>query len=126
MRYFFVAGLLALLLLPACVYFQKPLWRPDALVAVACARSQAVSMINVCVAQGYTGQAIAALAEGKNAQCQPSGSGQQCAMLLVYPEDRVFSYSDARRYTATVQAKTWFDMVVDGSGNVVQCRTETE
>lgn len=126
MRYPLAACALILLLLPACVGFQKPLWRPDALVPFACKRSQAVSMINVCVAQGYTGQAFASVAEGKNAQCQPSGSGQQCAMLVVYPEDRIFTYSDARRYTATVQAKTWFDMVVDGSGNVVQCRTETE
>lgn len=126
MRYSFAACLLVVLLLSACVFFQKPLWRPDALVPVASTRSQAVSMINVCRAQGYTGQAFAPVAEGKNAQCQPSGSGQQCVMLLVYPEDRVFSYSDARRYTATVQAKTWFDMVVDGSGNVVLCRTETE
>ena len=52
--------------------------------------------------------------------------GEECAMLFVYPEDRCFSFVDARRYTAMVQAKTWFNVVVDNAGNIAQCRTETE
>ena len=79
-----------------------------------------------CNSNGYKGQTFASLEESKNAQCQPGDSGQECALLAVYPESRVFSYTDARRYTATVQAKTLFNMTVDGAGNIRQCRTETE
>ena len=89
-------------------------------------RAHAVSMINLCAKQGYKGQAFAALPESKNAQCQPSGRGQECAMLLVYPEDRYFSFVDACNYTAIVQAKTWFNIVVDSTGNMTQCRVVTE
>ena len=89
-------------------------------------RAHAVSMINLCAKQGYKGQAFAALPESKNAQCLPRGRGQECAMLIVYPEDRYFSFVDARSYTAMVQAKTWFNVVVDNAGNIAQCRTETE
>ena len=47
-------------------------------------------------------------------------------MLLEYPEDRYFSFVDARSYTAMVQAKTLFNIGVDNAGNIKQCRTETE
>lgn len=79
-------------------------------------------MLNLC-SSDYKGQTFASLEESKNAQCQPGDSGQECALLAVYPENRVFSYTDARRYTATVQAKTLFNMTVDGAGNIRQCRT---
>ena len=118
--------LIGLLLLPACGVLRHPLWRPEALVPVETDRAHAVSMINLCAKQGYKGQAFAALPESKNAQCQPRGRGQECAMLLVYPEDRYFSFEDARNYTAIVQAKTLFNVGVDSTGNMTQCRTETE
>ena len=118
--------LIGLLLLPACGVLRHPLWRPEALVPVETDRAHAVSMINLCANQGYKGQAFAALPESKNAQCQPRGRGQECAMLLVYPEDRYFSFEDARNYTAIVQAKTLFNVGVDSTGNMTQCRTETE
>ena len=47
-------------------------------------------------------------------------------MLIVYPEDRYFSFVDARSYTAMVQAKTLFNVGVDSTGNMKQCRAETE
>ena len=118
--------LIGLLLLPACGVLRHPLWRPEALVPIETDRAHAVSMINLCAKQGYKGQAFAALPESKNAQCQPRGRGQECAMLLVYPEDRYFSFEDARNYTAIVQAKTLFNVGVDSTGNMTQCRTETE
>ena len=118
--------LAGVLLLPACRLLQHSLWRPEALVPVETDRAHAVSMINLCAKQGYKGQAFAALPESKNAQCQPRGRGQECAMLLVYPEDRYFSFEDARNYTAIVQAKTLFNVGVDSTGNMTQCRTETE
>ena len=118
--------LIGLLLLPACGVLRHPLWRPEALVPVETDRAHAVSMINLCAKQGYKGQAFAALPESKNAQCQPRGRGQECAMLLVYPEDRYFSFEDARNYTAIVQAKTLFNVGVDSTGNMKQCRAETE
>ena len=84
-------------------------------------------MIAACNSGGYKGQPFAALPENDHAQCQPKGSfRQECALLLTHPESRVFSFVDARRYTATVQAKTWFTIVVDSAGNIAQCRTETE
>ena len=126
MRNLFSACLLILLMLPACTYLQKTLWRPDGLTPVESARDHAVAMINLCTSHGYKGQAFAALPESKNAQCQPRGRGQECAMLFVYPEDRCFSFVDARRYTAMVQAKTLFNVGVDSTGNMTQCRTETE
>lgn len=126
MRYPFFACLLILLLLPACVYLQRPLWRPEALSPIEATHEQGVNRLNTCTSHGYKGQAFASLAESKNAQCQPSGSGQECALLVVYPESRIFSFADARRYTATVQAKTLFNMMVDGAGNIKQCRAETE
>ena len=126
MRYPFFACLLILLLLPACVLLQRPLWRPEALRPIETTHEHASSMIAACNSNGYKGQTFASLEESKNAQCQPSDSGQECALLAVYPESRVFSYVDARRYTATVQAKTLFNMTVDGAGNIRQCRTETE
>ena len=118
--------LIGLLLLPACGVLRHPFWRPEALVPVETDRAHAVSMINLCAKQGYKGQAFAALPESKNAQCQPRGRGQECAMLLVYPEDRYFSFEDARNYTAIVQAKSLFNVGVDSTGNMTQCRTETE
>ena len=118
--------LIALLLLPACRLLQHSLWRPEALVPIETDRAHAVSMINLCAKQGYKGQAFAVLPESKNAQCLPRGRGQECAMLFVYPEDRCFSFVDARRYTAMVQAKTLFNVGVDNAGNIKQCRTETE
>ena len=89
-------------------------------------RAHAVSMIDLCTTRGFKGQAFAALPESKNAQCQPRGRGQECAMLLVYPEDRYFWFVDARSYTAMVQAKTLFNVGVDSTGNMTQCRTETK
>lgn len=118
--------LIALLLLPACGLLQQSLWRPEALVPIETDRTHAVSMINLCTKKGYKGQSFAALPESKNAQCQPRGRGQECAMLLVYPEDRYFSFVDARNYTAIVQAKAWFNIVVDSTGNMTQCRVVTE
>lgn len=118
--------LIALLLLPACRLLQHSLWRPEALVPIETDRAHAVSMINLCAKQGYKGQAFAALPESKNAQCLPRGRGQECAMLIVYPEDRYFSFVDARSYTAMVQAKTLFNVGVDSTGNMKQCRAETE
>lgn len=118
--------LAGVLLLPACGLLQHSLWRPETLVPVETDRAHAVSMIHLCAKQGYKGQAFASLPESKNAQCQPRGRGQECAMLLEYPEDRYFSFVDARSYTAMVQAKTLFNIGVDNAGNIKQCRTETE
>ena len=126
MRSLFSACLLTLLMLPACAYLQKPLWRPEGLTPVESAHDHAADMINQCGSRGYRGQAFASLPESRYAQCQPNGSGQECALLVVHPESRIFSFADARRYTATVQAKTWFNVVVNSAGNITQCRTETE
>ena len=89
-------------------------------------RAHAVSMIDLCTKRGFKGQTFAALPESKDAQCKPRGRGQECAMLLVYPEDRYFSFVDARSYTAMVQAKTLFNIGVDSAGNMTRCYTETE
>ena len=118
--------LIALLLLPACRLLQHSLWQPEALVPIETDRAHAVSMIDLCTTRGLKGQSFAALPESKNAQCLPRGRGQECAMLIVYPEDRYFSFVDARSYTAMVQAKTLFNVGVDSTGNMTQCRTETE
>ena len=126
MRNLIFAFLIALLLLPACGLLQHSLWRPEALVPIETERAHAVSMINLCTKRGYKGHAFTALPESKNAQCQPRGRGQECAMLLVYQEDRYFSFVDARSYTAMVQAKTLFNVGVDSTGNMKQCRAETE
>ena len=126
MRNLIFVYLIALLLLPACGLLQHSLWRPEALVPIETDRTHAVSMKNLCAKQGYKAQAFAALPESKNAQCHPRGRGQECALLLVYPEDRYFSFVDARSYTAIVQAKTWFNIVVDSTGNMTRCYTETE
>ncbi|MEA4991820.1 hypothetical protein KUD97_03420 [Desulfovibrio desulfuricans] len=126
MRNMTLVLLAGVLLLPACGLLQHSLWRPETLVPVETDRAHAVSMIHLCAKQGYKGQAFASLPESKNAQCQPRGRGQECAMLLEYPEDRYFSFVDARSYTAMVQAKTLFNVGVDNAGNIKQCRTETE
>lgn len=126
MRYPFIACLLILLLLPACVLLQGALWRPEALRPIEATHEQGASMVSTCNSRGYKGQAFASLEESKSAQCQPRGTGQECALLVVYPESRVFSCVDARRYTATVQAKTLFNMILDGAGNITLCRAETE
>lgn len=84
-------------------------------------------MIRACGAGKYKGQQLSQLPGSATAFCQPQEKGRQlCAILVVYPEKRVYAYKDARRYTAIAQAKTWFNIIVDENTQVLQCRSETE
>lgn len=127
MRPLFYVCLLAFFLQTACVITQKKLWQPEALAPVESTQARARDMRVACESGEYKGTLFSTLPESASAQCQPQGSfWQECALLLVYPERREFNFIDARSYTATVQAKTWFNVVVNSAGNITQCRTITE
>lgn len=123
----YVLCLLCCCLLSGCMMFQPPLWRPDTISHVESTQALAHEMVRFCKAGSYKDQMLDELLGGANAFCQPKEKGAKlCAVLLVYPEKRRYSYTDARSYTAVVQARSWFNLVISDNDRVTRCWTETE
>jgi len=117
---------LCFVLLGACVITSVPQWRPTELATIKFTKAQAEPIINACRDGSYLGSALQNVPQSDQAICQPQHSGQLCAMVLEFPEKRVFSYADGRSYSATVQARAWFNLVLNEQGNITACRTKTE
>ena len=120
--------LLALIfvLMGACVITSVPQWRPAELTSVKCTKAQAEPIIKACREGAHNGDALQSFPQSDHVICQPQHSGQLCAMVLEFPDKRVFSYADGRSYSATVQARAWFNLVLNEQGNITVCRTRTE
>lgn len=123
-----VAYLLSLLcccLFSACAPLQAPLWRPDTAVYVESTQKHVENMVELCETGAYTGQMLSELPSSSNALCQPQDKGGKlCAVLVSYPEKRVYSYLDGRSYAAIVQSSAWFNIVVDEQDRVLQCKAK--
>lgn len=117
---------LCYVLLAACVITSVPQWRPAELASIKTTKAQAEPIINACRDGAYLGSALQNFPQSDQAICQPRYTGQLCAMVLEFPEKRVFSYADGRSYSATVQARAWFNIVLNEQGNITGCRTKTE
>lgn len=117
---------LCYVLLAACVITSVPQWRPAELASIKITKAQAEPIINACRDGAYLGSALQNFPQSDQAICQPRYPGQLCAMVLEFPEKRVFSYADGRSYSATVQARAWFNIVLNEQGNITGCRTKTE
>lgn len=126
-RCFAVCCLLVCCLLSACTAFQAPLWRPDPMIPVESNDERADAMGKFCKTGAYKGQLFSELTGSADAFCQQEEKGTKlCAVLLVYPETRYYAYTDGRHYAATVQAKSWFNFIVDSNELVKKCWVEKE
>ena len=88
--------LLALIfvLMGACVITSVPQWRPAELTSVKCTKAQAEPIIKACREGAHNGDALQSFPQSDHVICQPQHSGQLCAMVLEFPDKRVFSYVD--------------------------------